>query len=72
MELTDFKIGDKYNLECSHDGRIIWINENTNHIGVSGVRRSCRNCGKKTSGNWTPTVYLIQVNDKKPEKPNVL
>lgn len=58
------KKGDSYSLKCGHEGRVIWINEKSKTIGVSGVKRSCRSCGKKTSGNWTPTVYLIQFNDE--------
>ncbi|MHA2428600.1 MAG: hypothetical protein ACXADB_11305 [Candidatus Hermodarchaeia archaeon] len=57
----DYKTGDKYQLECGHHGRIVWVSENKDVMAVAGVRRSCRSCGKKTSGNWTPTAYLMQL-----------
>jgi hypothetical protein len=59
--------GDRYMLECGHEGRIVWVSENSEIIGVSGVRRSCRTCGKKTSGNWSPYVYLINVETQEDE-----
>ncbi|UCH37657.1 MAG: hypothetical protein JSV76_00280 [Candidatus Bathyarchaeota archaeon] len=61
--MTDPKKGDRYQLECGHEGRVVWINDNEDTMAVAGTRRSCRDCGKKTTGNWTPTVYLLQLNE---------
>jgi NMD protein affecting ribosome stability and mRNA decay len=69
-KVTTFEKGGKYRLSCNHEGRIVWISEDEQTIGVSGVRRSCQNCGKKTSGNWTPTVYLMRLPEATDEKQN--
>ena len=66
-ELADLKVGDGYRLDCGHEGRVVWVSEDNKIIGVAGVNGSCRSCGKKSSGNWTPTVYLIRFNDEKRE-----
>lgn len=54
------KVGDEYQLSCGHQGKVIWISVNEQSFAVQGKRRSCINCGKKTSGTWTPTVYTFQ------------
>ena len=56
------KKGDHYQLECGHEGRVIWINSNETVYGIRGSSRSCQSCGKKTSGGWVPTVYLITLD----------
>lgn len=48
----------KYKLNCGHLGNLIWWNNN-GMIAVRGTNRSCRDCGKKGSGEWTATVYII-------------
>ncbi len=55
----NLKKGDHYKLKCGHEGRVIWINSDETVFGVRGSNRSCQSCGKKTSGGWVPTVYLI-------------
>ena len=65
--MADLKVGDRYKLDCGHEGRVIWVSGDRKTTGVAGVKRSCRSCGKKTSGDWTRTVYLIQFNDEKRE-----
>jgi len=53
-------VGDEYQLDCGHPGKVIWISADEQSFAVQGKRRSCINCGKKTSGTWTPTVYKFQ------------
>jgi NMD protein affecting ribosome stability and mRNA decay len=55
----NLKKGDHYKLKCGHEGRVIWVSSNETVFGVRGSNRSCQSCGKKTSGGWVPTVYLI-------------
>jgi len=57
------KSGDKYKLECGHDGKIIWISSDQRSIGVRGIRKSCNTCGKKSTGTWSPNVYIFTIND---------
>jgi len=59
--LADLRVGDRYRLNCGHEGRIVWVSEDRKTIGVVGVNGSCRSCGKKSSGGWTPTVHLMQL-----------
>ena len=54
------KVGDKYQLECGHEGKVIWLSSDEQSFAVQGKNRSCINCGKKTAGAWTPTVYTFQ------------
>ncbi|UCH01683.1 MAG: hypothetical protein JSV20_07510 [Candidatus Bathyarchaeota archaeon] len=54
----DVKKGDRFELTCGHQGRVIWVSNEGTSFGVRGVRRGCRVCGKGTKGSWTPTVYL--------------
>jgi hypothetical protein len=54
--------GEHFKLECGHEGRIIWVSSNKTVFGVRGSNRSCQSCGKKTSGGWVPTIYLISVD----------
>ena len=65
--MADLKVGDRYILECGHEGRVVLVSEDRKIIGVAGVKRSCQMCGKKTTDGWTPTIYLIQFNDGKRE-----
>ena len=58
----ELKIGDRYKLECGHEGRVVWVSNDYKTIGVAGVRRSCSVCGKKSTGNWSPNVYLIAMD----------
>ena len=64
-DLVDVKKGDRFTLECDHEGRIIWISSDRETICVRGINRRCKICGKSTSGGWVPTCYLISVNDVK-------
>jgi hypothetical protein len=60
--LTDvmpMQVGDRYQLSCGHEGRIVFISEDEKRFWVQGKRRGCATCGKGRSGEWTPTVYLI-------------
>jgi hypothetical protein len=54
------KVGDEYQLDCGHIGKVIWISHDEQSFAVQGKRRSCIHCGKKSSGTWTPTVYTFQ------------
>ena len=55
-------VGDEYQLSCGHQGKVIWISTDQQSFAVQGKRHSCINCGKKTSGTWTPTVYTFQAS----------
>jgi hypothetical protein len=57
------KKGDLFTLECNHEGRIIWFSTDKKVFGVRGSSRSCQSCGKKTSGGWVPTIYLISIDE---------
>ena len=57
------KIGNKFTLECNHEGKIVWISPDEESFCVRGVNRSCRVCGKKSSGGWVPFVYLISTDE---------
>ena len=59
------KYGDNFKLECGHDGKVIWMSPDNKTIGVRGVRRSCRICGKKSAGSWTPNVYIFELDKAK-------
>jgi hypothetical protein len=61
---TDLKVGDRYQLACGHEGRVVWISHNGDTFAVRGVTRSCRTCGKRTSGAWSPTVYLLSGDER--------
>ena len=54
--------GDKFTLKCGHEGRVVWVSPDRKSLCVQGVRRSCRTCGKKSSGSWTPTTYLFAID----------
>jgi hypothetical protein len=56
----DLKVGDRYQLNCGHEGKVVWISPDEQSFAVQGRRRSCTSCGKKSSGAWTPTVYTFQ------------
>ena len=58
-ESNTVKEGDKFTLKCGHEGRVVWVSSDGKSFGVQGVRRSCKDCGKGSSGSWTPTVYLF-------------
>ena len=60
---NNLKFGDIFKLECNHDGKVIWISSDGNTIGVRDVRRSCRTCGKKSAGSWTPNVYIFSLDE---------
>jgi hypothetical protein len=62
-DLVDMEKGDRFTLECGHEGRIIWVSPDKKVFGVRGSNRSCRFCGKKTSGGWVPTVYMISIDE---------
>ena len=51
---------EKFELKCGHLGNIIWRSNDGETIAVRGTKRSCRDCGKKGKGEWTPTVYIIK------------
>ncbi len=51
-------VGDKFTLECGHEGRVVFISPDGKAFAVKGVRRKCRTCGKGASGAWAPTVYI--------------
>ncbi len=61
---------EKFKLKCGHLGNIIWSNNGT--IAVRGTKRSCRDCGKKGKGEWTPTVYIIDISGKTQKIPRSL
>ena len=66
--VIDLKYGDIFKLECNHEGKVIWISSDGNTIGVRGVRRSCRTCGKKSAGSWTPCVYIFSLDEVESNK----
>ena len=57
---------EQFKLKCGHLGNIIW--EDNGLIAVRGTDRSCRDCGKKGAGEWTPTVYIISKLDIRGEE----
>jgi hypothetical protein len=57
------KKGDHVQLECGHEGRVIWLSADHKTIGVRGVSRRCRVCGKHSTGGWVPTCYLISISN---------
>ncbi len=57
------KYGDNFELECNHEGKVIWISSDGNTFGVRGVRRSCRTCFKGSTGNYTPYVYIFGLDE---------
>ena len=61
QEEIPIKTGDKFTLKCGHEGRVVWVSSDGKSLCVQGVRGSCRTCGKKSSGSWTPTVYLFSI-----------
>lgn len=61
--VSTLKFGDAFALECNHEGKVIWVGSDGNTIGVRGVRRSCRICGKKSAGSWTPNVYIFTLDE---------
>ena len=62
-DLVDMKKGDRFTLECGHKGRVVWVSPDRKTVGVRGVSRRCRVCGKRSSGGWVPTVYLISIDE---------
>jgi hypothetical protein len=56
------KIGDKFKLECGHEGKVVYV-DSENKIWVKGTRRGCRVCGKGAAGEWAPTVYLLTLSE---------
>ena len=58
------KVSARYRLECGHEGRVVWISPTGDTFAVKGVTRSCRICGKRTSGEWSPSVYLFSRNER--------
>ena len=58
------KVGDRYRLACGHEGRVVWISPTMDRFAVKGVKRSCRTCGKRTSGEWSPSVYLLSGDER--------
>jgi len=56
--------GDRFRLECGHEGRVIWVSSDGKTFGVRGARRRCPVCGKGSSGAWTPTVYFFQQEEE--------
>ena len=62
---TQLKLGDKFKLKCGHEGRVVWVNEDRNVIGVVGARKICKVCWKRTATNRTPNVYLISMDEVK-------
>ena len=63
IEKTCFKKGEKFMLECNHEGKIVWVSQDKKTFGVKGVKRSCRICGKNPSSSWTPFVYLMVIDE---------
>lgn len=61
--MINLKHGDTFRLECGHEGKVIWISSDGKRIGVRGVRRSCRTCGKKSAGSWSPNVYIVSLDE---------
>lgn len=53
------KVGDSYRLVCGHEGRVVYISEDTKWFWVQGKRRGCSTCGKGRSSEWTPIKYLM-------------
>ena len=51
--------GDKFTLKCGHQGQVVWVSSDGKSFSVQGVRGSCKNCGKGSSGSWSPTVYIF-------------
>ena len=60
---ADVKKGDRYTLVCGHSGLVVWISVDHGMICIKGVNRSCRVCGKKSSGSWVPTYHLVPIDD---------
>jgi hypothetical protein len=56
------KIGEKFKLECGHDGKVVYV-DSASKIWVKGTRRGCRVCGKGAAGEWAPTVYLLTLSE---------
>ena len=63
------KMDDKFTLNCGHEGRVVRINPDGKSFWVQGVRGSCKNCGKRSSGSWTPTVYLFSYTENQEVPP---
>ena len=57
------KYGDTVLLKCGHEGKVIWVSSDGEKIGVRGVKRSCKTCGKKTSSSWSPNVYIVSLTN---------
>ena len=60
--MKKMKIGDKFKLECGHEGKVVYV-DSENKIWVKGTRRGCRVCGKGAAGEWAPTVYLLTLSE---------
>jgi hypothetical protein len=56
------KVGEKYPLDCGHEGKVIWVSPDEQSFAVQGISRSCVSCGKNTKGAWTATVYTFQAS----------
>lgn len=64
-DLADKKKGDRYTLECGHNGRIVWVSSDRGMLCVRGENRRCQLCGKKSSSGWVPTYHLIPIDEIK-------
>lgn len=61
---TATKVGDRYRLACGHEGRVVWISPKGDTFAVKGAKRTCHFCGKRTSGDWSPSVYLLSGDER--------
>jgi hypothetical protein len=62
--VVNLKEGNRFKLECGHEGRVVWVSSDGETFGVQGVRKSCTVCGKGPSSTWTPTVYFFQQEER--------